>query len=55
MKLYDLERDPHELENRFDDPEYWDIRRDLQRRLLVWMNETTDPWRHWAAKWLPLA
>ena len=53
-ELYDLERDPHELENRFDDPAYREIRHDLQRRLLVWMNETTDPWRHWAAKWLPL-
>ena len=54
-ELYDLARDPHELENRCEDPAYQDARRDLERRLMVWMNETTDPWRRWAAKWLPLS
>ena len=52
-ELYDLARDPHELENRSEDPAYQDVRRDLERRFMVWMNETTDPWRRWAGKWLP--
>lgn len=54
-ELYDLERDPHELENRCDDPEYQDTRQEMQRRLMAWMNETQDPWRRWASKWLPLS
>lgn len=53
-ELYDLESDPYELVNCCNDPAYHDIRHDLQRRLLVWMNETHDPWRRWAGKWLPL-
>ena len=52
-ELYDLARDPHELENRCEDPAYQDVRRELERRFMVWMNETTDPWRRWAGKWLP--
>lgn len=54
-ELYDLEREPHELENRCDDPEYQEVRHELQRRLMAWMNETQDPWRRWASKWLPLS
>ncbi len=53
-ELYDLESDPYELVNRCDDPAYKDIRHDLLRRFMVWMNETQDPWRRWAGKWLPL-
>ena len=54
-ELYDLKRDPHELENRIDDLDYKDIQLDLRRRLFVWMNETSDPLAFWAEKWLPLS
>jgi N-acetylglucosamine-6-sulfatase len=32
-ELYDLDRDPHELESRHADPAYADVRRDLAERL----------------------
>jgi hypothetical protein len=31
--LHDLSRDPDELENRIDDPDYGDILKDLEREL----------------------
>jgi arylsulfatase A-like enzyme len=33
-ELFDLEQDPHELHNRWDDPAYADVRRELQCALL---------------------
>jgi choline-sulfatase len=41
-ELYDLKKDPHELHNVFDDPEYAATRRDMERRLLKWYVETAD-------------
>jgi arylsulfatase A-like enzyme len=31
-ELFDLEADPHEFENRWDDPDYRDVREELLRR-----------------------
>lgn len=42
-ELYDLERDPEELTNRIDDPEYTEVRDALHDELLARMNETDDP------------
>lgn len=44
-ELYDLERDPEEMENRINAPEYAAIRDALHDRLLDWMNRTRDPFR----------
>jgi arylsulfatase A-like enzyme len=43
--LYDLHRDPQEVENRIDDPAYADVLRDLRQRLDRWMADTDDPGR----------
>lgn len=42
-ELYDLERDPHELSNRIDDPAYRDVKRDLLERLMGYQRATDDP------------
>jgi N-sulfoglucosamine sulfohydrolase len=41
-ELYDLQRDPGELSNRFDDPAYATIARQLQTALSEWARETGD-------------
>lgn len=48
-ELYDLDRDPTELRNLINDPEYADRRAKLHLSLLDWMNRTRDPLRgpHW--------
>jgi hypothetical protein len=43
VELYDLRLDPEETDNRADDPELADVRADLERRLLKWMQRTDDP------------
>lgn len=42
-ELYDLERDPYELENRIDDEELAPIRLELRRRLLKEIENSDDP------------
>lgn len=42
-ELYDLERDPDEMRNLADDPEYHEIAHDLRRRLVVRTAEYGDP------------
>ncbi|QLH78451.1 sulfatase-like hydrolase/transferase [Halosimplex rubrum] len=42
-ELYDLAADPAERENRWDDPDYADVRSDLLARLADRMAETADP------------
>ena len=44
-ELYDLERDPAEVENRIDDPDCADIRDELHDRLLDWMYMNGDAFR----------
>ncbi|MCU4926219.1 sulfatase-like hydrolase/transferase [Halobacteria archaeon AArc-dxtr1] len=46
-ELYDLERDPAELQNLVDHPEYEGVRRELQDQLVEWMETTDDPNRKW--------
>lgn len=41
-ELYDLEQDPLELHNVYDHPEYSEIRREMERRMLEWYLETSD-------------
>ncbi len=41
-ELYDLRRDPGELENRIDDPAYAAILSDLRERMLTWYQTTCD-------------
>ncbi|MCF7837795.1 MAG: sulfatase-like hydrolase/transferase [Candidatus Marinimicrobia bacterium] len=42
-QLYDLARDPWELENLFDRPEHQWVQQRLERRLLEWFIETDQP------------
>jgi arylsulfatase A-like enzyme len=41
-ELYDLGNDPHEVDNRIDDPTYAEILSQLQDRLLTWYVATCD-------------
>ncbi len=43
LEVYDLTRDPWELENVSEKPEYQAIKRKLAARLFAWMKETDDP------------
>ncbi|WP_027965237.1 sulfatase family protein [Halalkalibacillus halophilus] len=42
-ELYDLYRDPHELVNIIDNPEFSDIKLDLRNKVKQWMEESDDP------------
>ena len=44
-ELYDIEKDPCNLHNLINDPEYAAIRDELHDRIIDWMNETRDPFR----------
>ncbi|MDR2024775.1 MAG: sulfatase-like hydrolase/transferase [Hungatella sp.] len=44
-EFYDLEKDPYEMENRIDDPEFWEVRDNMLGRLLDHMNQIRDPFR----------
>lgn len=46
-ELYDLRRDPHELVNVVDHPEYADTRRELMTRLYRDLRERGDNFYHW--------
>jgi uncharacterized sulfatase len=46
-ELYDLEKDPYELENLIYDSDYTVERNNLHRELLSWMNDRRDPFRGW--------
>lgn len=41
-ELYDLEKDPGELHNRYTDPRYDNVRQELEGRLLDWYLHTSD-------------
>jgi arylsulfatase A-like enzyme len=48
--LYDLERDPYELKNLVDDPASRTLKEDMERRLAIWMERTSDSWKYnWKA------
>lgn len=49
-ELYDLEEDPNELHNLANHPEYQDIRKQLEKRLAEWMEETDDTIAMWTQK-----
>lgn len=42
-ELYDLEKDPNEMNNLINDPEYSDILEELRTKLKEWMERTNDP------------
>lgn len=44
-ELYDLKKDPYEMNNLISDPEYKTVRNKLHDTLLKWMNDTRDPFR----------
>ena len=44
-ELYHLADDPHELQNRIDDPAYAEVRDRLHDELLDWMYAVRDPFR----------
>ena len=48
-ELYDLKRDPDELQNLVDHPQYGDVLDRLRRRLHEWMLESDDSLRQWSA------
>jgi arylsulfatase A-like enzyme len=51
-ELYDLEADPHELQNLVDHPDYRAVRDRLRRLLTEWMAERSDPIHRWSRKHL---
>ena len=44
FELYDLQKDPHEINNLADDPEHTEILKNLQNELKAFQKETNDPW-----------
>lgn len=44
-ELFDLEKDPYELENRILDKDYEEVRDTLHEKLMTDMNDTRDPFR----------
>ncbi|ATW87400.1 arylsulfatase A-like enzyme [Halohasta litchfieldiae] len=51
-ELYDLTADPHELRNLADHPAYADVQREMEGRLVDWMDEVDDSLRRWVPKTL---
>jgi arylsulfatase A-like enzyme len=41
--LYDLKKDPLEMNNVIDDPDYAEVAEKMEKRLLKWIKETNDP------------
>lgn len=44
FELYNLENDPHEINNLAEKPEYATVVEDLKRKLKSFQKETNDPW-----------
>lgn len=42
-EVYDLQEDPHEMHNRFEEWRRKPVVRELQEQMLAWMKETEDP------------
>ena len=49
-ELYDLANDPYQFDNRYGDPAYEEVRRDLIGRMNSYMSELNDPLRVWFAR-----
>jgi N-sulfoglucosamine sulfohydrolase len=48
FELYDLEKDPHEVKNLADHPDYQSVKNAMMKRLQQFQTETGDPWvRKW--------
>lgn len=43
-QLFDLNKDPHEMQNLYSDPTYAKIISQLRGQLTAWQNVTDDPW-----------
>jgi hypothetical protein len=41
--LFDREKDPYEMRNVIDDPEYRDVAKECEERLQQWLQVTGDP------------
>ncbi len=44
-EMYDTKKDPYELKNVIDDPEYATLRNEMHEEILAMMNDTRDPYR----------
>nr|XP_002731111.1 PREDICTED: N-sulphoglucosamine sulphohydrolase-like [Saccoglossus kowalevskii] len=44
-ELFDVSKDPHELNNLVQDPQHLEIFQDMKKKLSSWQYETGDPWR----------
>jgi len=42
-ELYDLEKDPNEMKNLINNPDYQIVLKDLRKKLKNWMKQTNDP------------
>ena len=53
-ELYDLRTDPHELHNRYDQPELREVRDAMLRRLYRALRERGDNFYHWMTSMYPV-
>src|SRR5699024_75018 len=53
-ELYDLANDPHELHNRYSDPDYREIRDGLLHRLYEQLRKRGDNFHHWMTSMYPV-
>ena len=44
FELYNLEDDPHEINNLANDPKHQELLKQLQTKLKAWQKKTRDPW-----------
>lgn len=44
LELYDLTKDPNELNNVANDPNYADVLQSMREKLVRWQRQTNDPW-----------
>jgi len=53
-ELYDLEQDPYQLHNRYGDPAYAEIQKDLMERMGRYMDDLGDSQRGWFRRMSPV-
>ena len=53
-ELYDLRKDPYQLDNRFGDAAYADVQADLMGRMGRYMDDLGDPVRNWFHRMSPV-